>query len=272
MKKLLSIALVVLIFISCNRPTCSIVPTQSSSVPVREYYFEGDEPFWRMEIHNDSITLFCANQEIRMSALFAEKSANHNTIGFSNDIIYGIINENWEHNCCYAVSGDDSLQYEIFFVFKGKTYCGGGKKAYSLLEFSDGYSAILTSNHLNYNHIDSISFSPHSFEATYHHCGKGTLNFQENDLKFIKEKTLREELSYYNMRDFEEDTPKEPTAVLLSQGGEEFYLTTFKGVENACGFSENTPVTCKAFLFEVFTKEGKYNEVLICEMEKNLLP
>lgn len=92
------------------------------------YMFYGSEPFWQMEILNDSIFLFCSNKEKRMQVSFAEKSVNGNTIGFANDSLYGFINENWDHDCCYAITEKDSLPYEIIFVFEGKTYGGCGEK------------------------------------------------------------------------------------------------------------------------------------------------
>ena len=91
------------------------------------YQFEGSEPFWRMEIQNENLFLYCSNKEVRTKVSFAEKSANGNTIGFTSKEISGIINESWDHNCCYAVTEEDTLPYEIFFVFEGKTYRGCGK-------------------------------------------------------------------------------------------------------------------------------------------------
>ena len=205
--------------ISCTDSNTSSQPTEAPQTPTQEYIFEGTEPFWQMEIHNDSILLFCDNKEVHMRATFAEKSVNGNTIGFSNDEIYGIINENWKHNCCYSISEKDSLPYEIFFVFEGKTYRGCGEKRPSSLHFSDGELATIINKYLNYNNIDSINVSKKSFVATYRHCGKGRFDFIKQDLKFIKDKTLREEIAYYYViRDDEENLCEEPTAVLLSQG------------------------------------------------------
>ncbi|MDY6347358.1 MAG: hypothetical protein SPL42_02850 [Bacteroidales bacterium] len=137
-----------------------------------------------------------------------------------------------------------------------------------VLTFSDGSSAILLGKYHNYNHIDSISVSNHSFEALYLSCGKGHFNFQDLDLAFIKDEALREEIAYYYViRDFEENMPADPTAVLLSQGGEEFYLTTVERVKNSCSLPKDKPVTCKAYLFEVFTKEGLFNEVVVYDIK-----
>lgn len=256
--------------ISCTDSNTSSQPTEAQKTPTQEYIFEGTEPFWQMEIHNDSILLFCDNKEVQMRATFVEKSVNGNTIGFSNDEIYGIINENWEHNCCYSISEKDSLPYEIFFVFEGKTYRGCGEKRHSSLLFSDEESATIINKYLNYNNIDSINVSQKSFDATYRHCGKGRFDFIKQDLKFIKDKTLREEIAYYYaIRDDEENLCEEPTAVLLSQGGEEFYLNTLKGVENACGFPENTPVTCQAYWLKIHTPNGVFDEVMIESMKKS---
>jgi hypothetical protein len=89
-------------------------------------------------------------------------------------------------------------------------------------------------------------------------------------LEYIKDKTLYEEIAYYYViQDFEENLCEEPTAVLLSQGGEEFYLNTLRGAKNACDFPENTPVVCQAYLLEVFKKEGVFNEVVIYEMKSH---
>ena len=237
---------------------------------MQEYIFEGTEPFWQMEIHNDSILLFCDNKEVHMRATFAEKSVNGNTIGFSNDEIYGIINENWKHNCCYSIAEKDSLPYEIFFVFEGKTYRGCGEKRHSSLLFSDGESANFINKYMDYSSIDSINVSKKSFVATYRHCGKGLFHFQKQDLKFIKDKTLREEIAYYYaIQDDEENLCEEPSAVLLSQGGEEFYLNTLKKVENACSFPKNTPVTCQAYWLKIHTPNSVFDVVVIESMKKS---
>ena len=263
--------LALLLCAACTDSNTSSQLTEAPQTPTQEYIFEGTEPFWQMEIHNDSILLFCDNKEVQMRATFAEKSVNGNTIGFSNDEIYGIINENWEHNCCYSITEKDSLPYEIFFVFEGKTYRGCGEKRPSSLHFSDGELATIINKYLNYNNIDSINVSKKSFDAIYHHCGKGRFDFIKQDLKFIKDKTLREEIAYYYViRNGEENLCEEPTAVLLSQGGEEFYLNTLKGVENACGFPENTPVTRQAYWLKIHTPNGVFDEVVIYDMKNTV--
>ena len=260
-----------LLCVACTDSHTSSQPTEALQTPTQEYIFEGTEPFWQMEIHNDSILLFCDNKEVQMRATFAEKSVNGNTIGFSNDEIYGIINENWKHNCCYSISEKDSLPYEIFFVFEGKTYRGCGEKRPSSLHFSDGELANFINKYKDYSSIDSINVFQKSFDATYHHCGKGHFDFHKQDLKFIKDKTLREEIAYYYViRDGEENLCEEPTAVLLSQGGEEFYLNTLKGVENACSFPENTPVTCQAYWLKIHTPNGVFDEVVIYDMKNTV--
>ena len=257
-----------LLCVACTDSNTSSQLTEAPQTPTQEYIFEGTEPFWQMEIHNDSILLFCDNKEVQMRATFVEKSVNGNTIGFSNDEIYGIINENWEHNCCYSITEKDSLPYEIFFVFKGKTYRGCGEKGHSSLLFSDGESANFINKYMDYSSIDSINVSKKSFNATYHHCGKGHFDFHKQDLRFIKDKTLQEEIAYYYaIRDGEENLCEEPTAVLLSQGGEEFYLNTLKGVENACSFPENSPVTCQAYWLKIHTPNGVFDEVVIYDMK-----
>ena len=153
------------------------------------------------------------------------------------------------------------------YHFEGNTYRGCGNKEFSILTFNDGSNVMLGDKYLNYSAIDSIRCTRHSFEATYHSCGKGFFNFQKQDLKFIKDKTLYEEIAYYYViQDFEENLCEEPTAVLLSQGGEKFYLNTLKGAKNACDFPENSIVSCQAYRLEVFTKEGVFNEVVIYEM------
>lgn len=148
-------------------------------------------------------------------------------------------------------------------------YIFEGTEPSSLL-FSNGESATIINKYLDYNNIDSINVSQKSFDAIYHHCGKGRFDFIKQDLKFIKDKTLREEIAYYYViRDGEENLCEEPTAVLLSQGGEEFYLNTLKGVENACGFPENTPVTCQAYWLKIHTPNGVFDEVVIESMKKS---
>lgn len=121
----------------------------------------------------------------------------------------------------------------------------------------------------NYEIIDSIIDSNISFDATYYHCGKGGFGFSKEDLKLIKNADLREKIAYYYREwDFDEhNMPAEPTAVLLSQRGKKFYLNTLESVENACSLPQNTPIICKAYCLEIFTKEGVYNEVVIYDMK-----
>lgn len=121
----------------------------------------------------------------------------------------------------------------------------------------------------NYEEIDSITDSNISFDATYHHCGKGDFVFSKKDLIRIKNADLREKISYYYSEwgCEENHIPVEPTAVLLLQGGKELYLNTLESVENACGLPINTPVTCKAYSIEVFTKTGVFNELVIYDMK-----
>ena len=141
----------------------------------------------------------------------------------------------------------------------------------SSLLFSDGESANFINKYMDYSSIDSINVSQKSFDAIYHHCGKGRFDFSKQDLKFIKDKTLREEIAYYYViRNGEENLCEEPTAVLLSQGGEEFYLNTLKGVENACSFPENTPVTCQAYWLKIHTPNGVFDEVVIYDMKNTV--
>ena len=142
------------------------------------------------------------------------------------------------------------------------------ENTHSILAFDDGSSVALRDKYMNYSDIDSIRCFHYSFEAIYHSCGKGRFGFSKEDLKHIKNVDLQENIAYYCREwDFDENNmPEEPTAVLLSQRGEEFYLNTLKNVDNACSLPQNTPVTCKAYCLEVFTKEGAYNEVVIYEM------
>lgn len=155
------------------------------------------------------------------------------------------------------------LSYNDFFLDKGmKT------NNCPVLTFSDGHSAILLEKFWSYNNIDSISVSSHSFEALYLSCCKGHYNFQEHDLAFIKDEALREEIAYYYViRDLEENMPADPTAVLLSQGGKEFFFNTVERVKNSCRLPKDKPVTCKAYLFSIFTKEGVFNEVVVYDIK-----
>ena len=154
------------------------------------------------------------------------------------------------------------LSYNDFFLDKGMR-----TNKCPVLTFSDGDSAILIEKLWRYNNIDSISVSTHSFEALYLSCCKGDFNFQEQDLAFIKDEALRKEIAYYCViRDFEEDM-RDPTAVLLLQGEEEFYITTVERVKNSCRLPKGKPVTCKAYLFSVFTKEGVFNEVVVYDIK-----
>ena len=169
-----------------------------------------------------------------------------------------------------AILGKDKNNIYLYDKPMTKRQSEGFIIDFSLL-FSDGESANFINKYMDYSSIDSINVSQKSFDAIYHHCGKGRFDFIKQNLKFIKDKTLREEIAYYYViRDGEENLCEEPTAVLLSQGGEEFYLNTLKGVENACSFSENTPVTCQAYWLKIHTPNGVFDEVVIYDMKNTV--
>lgn len=170
----------------------------------------------------------------------------------------------------HAILGKDKNHIYLYDKPMTKSQSEGFIIDSSLL-FSDGESANLINKYMDYSSIDSINVSQKSFDAIYHHCGKGRFDFIKQDLKFIKDKTLREEIAYYYViRDGEENLCEEPTAVLLSQGGEEFYLNTLKEVENACSFPENTPVTCQAYWLKIHTPNGVFDVVVIYDMKNTV--
>ncbi len=146
--------------------------------------------------------------------------------------------------------------------------CHFDENIHSTLAFDDGSFVVLSGKYMNYSDIDSIHCFHLSFEAIFHSCGKGGFGFSKEDLKHIKNADLREKIAYYYREwDYDENNmPAEPTAVLLAQRGEKFYLNTLESVDNACSLPQNTPVTCKAYCLEVFTKEGVFNDVVIYDM------
>jgi len=91
------------------------------------FNFEGSEPFWTLNIENDSVSLFIDN-EYRGKIEISEKSKDGEFFGFQNKDMFGVINKTWENYCWHAVTEKDSLAYEIYFVFKSRPYRGCGEK------------------------------------------------------------------------------------------------------------------------------------------------
>lgn len=136
MKLFYTFSLAIICFYSCQfssekANTDEKVITHKKVIPQSCYYqflFEGSEPFWRLEIKNDSIHLI-GEYDYSDKVNYAKSSSRGETFGFSSKNIYGIINKTWGKEVCeYAVTEEDSLSYEILFAFRGKTYRGCGKK------------------------------------------------------------------------------------------------------------------------------------------------
>lgn len=92
-----------------------------------EFVFEGSEPFWNMEIKKNNIKLNWDNR-YNENVLFSKVASRGETFGFSNKRIYGIINKCFNKKCEYAITDNDSLSYEIIFVYKGHTLKGCGER------------------------------------------------------------------------------------------------------------------------------------------------
>ena len=89
-------------------------------------FFEGSEPFWSLEVENNTFTLHCVNDTETGSILLSEKQAHSETYAFRGTNFFGVIRKPWEGCCELDITEEENPTHEIYFSYKGKTYMGCG--------------------------------------------------------------------------------------------------------------------------------------------------
>jgi|GEM_PF-6675055 len=90
-------------------------------------YFEGNEPFWEMEINDNYFVLHCVNDIVKDTMYFSGKQAHTGTYAFKSDQVYGVLRESSKGGCILDITEDGDPTHEIYFSYKNVTYMGCGK-------------------------------------------------------------------------------------------------------------------------------------------------
>ena len=102
-------------------------PRSQDTIPLQfSGFFEGSEPFWSLEVKNNTFVLHCMNDVETGVILLSGKQAHSETYAFRGTNVFGIIRKPWEGCCELDITGEDNPTHEIYFSYKGKTYMGCG--------------------------------------------------------------------------------------------------------------------------------------------------
>ena len=98
-----------------------------NTAPIRfSGFFEGTEPFWSLEVKNNTFTLRCMNDVETGVIILSEKQTHSETYAFRGTNFFGVIRKPWEGCCELDITEEDNPTHEIYFSYKGKTYMGCG--------------------------------------------------------------------------------------------------------------------------------------------------
>ncbi|MBZ4192668.1 hypothetical protein [Niabella beijingensis] len=89
-------------------------------------YFEGNEPFWNMEIRDNLFILHCVNDTEKDTLYLSKKEAHSETYAFHSKKAFGIIRKSDGH-CKLDITEEEGPTHEIYFSYKNATYRGCGK-------------------------------------------------------------------------------------------------------------------------------------------------
>ncbi|WP_040679297.1 hypothetical protein [Niabella aurantiaca] len=90
-------------------------------------HFEGNEPFWKMEITNNRIVLQCANDTLQDTLLLSRKQQHSETYAFRGRHLFGIVRYPGSGGCMLDITEEEKPSHEIYFSYRGITYMGCGK-------------------------------------------------------------------------------------------------------------------------------------------------
>lgn len=89
--------------------------------------FEGNEPFWNMEIENNRIILHCVNDVLTDTLQLSRKQTHTETYAFKGQGVFGIIRESGVGGCVLDITEEEDATHEIYFSYQNITYMGCGK-------------------------------------------------------------------------------------------------------------------------------------------------
>jgi len=88
-------------------------------------HFEGNEPFWSIEIKNNIFILHCNNDSVKDTLFLSKKQAYTETYAFRSKKVFGIIRKS-SQGCNLDITEAPNPAYEIYFSFNDTTYMGCG--------------------------------------------------------------------------------------------------------------------------------------------------
>ena len=89
-------------------------------------FFEGNEPFWSLEVKNNRFTLRCMNDVETGVILLSKKQTHSETYAFRGTNFFGIIRKPWEGCCELDITEEEHPTHEIYFSYQNETYMGCG--------------------------------------------------------------------------------------------------------------------------------------------------
>ncbi|MFD1772062.1 hypothetical protein [Sphingobacterium suaedae] len=95
-------------------------------------YFEGEEPFWDIDIKDNLLVLRChaVNRIEKDTIRLSKMQAHTETFAFHAKNIFGILRRS-SGNCTLDITEEGNPTHEIYFSYLGVTYMGCGKMTIS---------------------------------------------------------------------------------------------------------------------------------------------
>ena len=88
-------------------------------------HFEGNEPFWSMEINNNIFVLYCNNDSVKGTLYLSQKQAYAEVYAFRSKKIFGVIRKS-NQRCNLDITEAANPTHEIYFNYNDTTYMGCG--------------------------------------------------------------------------------------------------------------------------------------------------
>lgn len=122
----------VLIFAGCLQMAFLVRPVPSADRNDEKVlmtgYFEGNEPFWDMEIKDNQVILHCVNDTVKDTLLLSRKQTHTETYAFRGREIFGVLRRSTaDGGCDLDITEEPNPTHDLYFSYKGVTYMGCGK-------------------------------------------------------------------------------------------------------------------------------------------------
>jgi|GEM_PF-4921531 len=88
-------------------------------------FFEGNEPFWNIEIKDNHFVLHCMNDTVTDTLRLSKKQTHTDIWAFHSTYIFGIIRKSYG-TCKLDITEKENPSHEIYFSYKNTTYMGCG--------------------------------------------------------------------------------------------------------------------------------------------------